>query len=102
MLGNFWNLQPDDLQFLGRRGEIDEEVQAASLETIRQFPRIVRGEHHEGDMLGAQGPQLRHRDLKVRQHLEQEGLELGLGLVDLVDEEYHRIVGQDGRQQRAG
>jgi hypothetical protein len=38
---------------------------------------------------------------EVREHLEQEGLELVVGPVDLVDEQDDRIVGGDRLQQRA-
>jgi hypothetical protein len=53
-------------------------------------------------VLGLDRPQLRDRDLEVRQHLQQEGLELRLGLVDLVHQQHHRIVGPNRRQQRPG
>src|SRR2546426_12217203 len=39
--------------------------------------------------------------LEVREHLQEERLELWLGLVDLVDEEDDRRVRQDRLEQRA-
>ena len=52
-------------------------------------------------MLRHQRPQLRHGDLEVGEDLEQERLELGLCLVDLVDEQDHRLLGLDRREERA-
>ena len=45
-------------------------------------------------------PELGDRDLEVREHLEQERLELLVGAVDLVDEEHDRLVGVDRLEQR--
>jgi len=50
---------------------------------------------------GAHRAELGHRHLEVREHLEQERLELGLGLVDLVHEQHHGLVGEDRLEQRA-
>ena len=41
------------------------------------------------------------RDLEVRQQLEQEGLELLVGAVDLVDQQHRRLELPDGGEQRA-
>ena len=41
-----------------------------------------------GPLLRADRPELGHRDLEVREHLEQERLELLVGAVDLVDQEH--------------
>ena len=49
----------------------------------------------------ADRPELGNRDLEVREHLEQEGLELLVRAVDLVDEEHDRLVGVDRLEQRA-
>ena len=53
-----------------------------------------------GRMRGAQRAELGHRDLEVGEHLEQEGLELGVGAVDLVDEQHAALGRADGAQQR--
>ena len=45
--------------------------------------------------------ELRDRDLEVGEHLQQHRLELLVGLVDLVDQEHHRLLGGDRRHQRA-
>src|SRR6516162_16124 len=55
LLGDLGHLQADDLQLVGRRREIDEEVQAPPLEAVRELARVVRGEHDERDVLGPHG-----------------------------------------------
>ena len=47
-------------------------------------------------------PELRDRDLEVREHLEQQRLGLDLDPVDLVDEQHDRLVGPDRLEQRPG
>ena len=41
-----------------------------------------------------------NRDLKVREQLEQEGLEFLVGAVDLVDQQHRRRLTPDGGEQR--
>ena len=55
-----------------------------------------------GGTCGAERAELGHRDRVVRQHLEQEGLELVVGAVDLVDQEDRRrpLAVVDRLQQR--
>ena len=48
----------------------------------------------------ADGPDLGDRDLEVREHLEQEGLELVVGAVDLVDQEHDGLLALDRLEQR--
>jgi hypothetical protein len=76
-------------------------VQAAPLERIVQLARAVGGQHDEralrcGDRLAELGD----RDLEVAEQLEQEGLELVVGAVDLVDEQHHRAVVLERLEQR--
>src|SRR5918996_988866 len=49
-LGGLGHLEPDDVQLVGRGRKIDEQVQAAPLETIAQLTGVVRGEHDERDV----------------------------------------------------
>ena len=49
---------------------------------------------------GGDRPQLGDRDLEVGQQLEQEGLELVVGAVDLVDQQHHRLAGLQRLEQR--
>ena len=44
--------------------------------------------------------ELGHRDLEVREHLEQKRLELLVGAVDLVDQEHDRLARLDRLEQR--
>ena len=44
-------------------------------------------------------PELRNRDLEVREDLQQERLELLVGAIDLVDEEHDALVRVDRLQQ---
>ena len=55
-----------------------------------------------GGVVGAEHAELGDRDLPVRQHLEQVGLELVVGAVDLVDEQHRRraLARLDRPQQR--
>jgi len=46
-------------------------------------------------------PSSGNRDLEVRQHFEQEGLELGVGLVDFVDQQHAALFLVQGLVQRA-
>ena len=52
-----------------------------------ELARPVRGQHHHGRLGGADGPALGNRDREVGEEFEQEGLELAVGPVDLVEQE---------------
>ena len=64
--------------------------------------RAVGGEDDQRRLGGAHGPQLGNRDLKLRQQLEEESLELLVGAIDLVDQQdgRTRALRIDGLQQR--
>ena len=64
-----------------------------------ELPGAIGGEDHQGRRLRGDGPDLRDGDLEVGQELEQEGLELVIGPVDLVDQEHRPISGLYRRQQ---
>ena len=79
----------------------DPVVEAAALERVVQLARAVRREHDGRLVLGgADRPDLRDRDLEVREHLEQEGLELLVGAVDLVDQQHDLLRALDRLEQR--
>ena len=65
--------------------------------------RAVRGQHHDGRLRRANGAQLGDADLEIGQQLEQEGLELGIRAIELVDQQdgRHRILVRNGLQERA-
>ena len=77
----------DDLELLGRRRVVDPVVQAAALERVVDLARPVRREHDARRLRGADRADLGHGDLEVGQDLEQVGLELLVGAVDLVDQQ---------------
>ena len=56
-----------------------------------QVSRPVRRQHDDRRMDGALRAQLGNRHRRLRQHLEQERLELVVSAVDLVDEQHRRL-----------
>ena len=64
--------------------------------------RAVGCDDHERRLPGLDGADLGDRDLEVREQLEQEGLELLVGAIDLVDEQHRRdeVLVVDGVEQR--
>src|SRR5438128_3486877 len=98
--GDSRDLETDDLELLRPIREVDEEMQAAALERVRHLTRVVAGQDDEGDVPRLHGAELGHAHLEVGQHLEEEGLELGVRLVDLVDEQHAGLLRADGAQER--
>ncbi len=97
-LGDF---QANDRElFVGGR-EVDEEVEAPALEAVGELARVVGGEHHQGDLGGPDRAELRHRNLEVGQDLQEKRFEFRLRLVDLVDQQHHRVHRLDRLQERA-
>ena len=82
----------DDADFLVEVGIVDPQVQAAPLQRVRQLARAVRGQHHVRAVLGLHRAQLGNGHLEVREHLEQEGLELLVRAIHLVDQQDRRLV----------
>ena len=76
-------------------------VEAAALQRVVQLARAVRGDDDERVAARLDRAQLRDRDLEVGEELEQEGLELVVGAVDLVDQEHHRRLLLERVEQRA-
>ena len=79
---------------------VDPVEQAAPLEGVVELARAVRGEDDDRPPARPHRSELGDRDLEVGQHLEQEGLELLVGAVDLVDEQDDGVVGLDRLEQR--
>ena len=94
------DLQAHDLELLGPLGEVDEEMEAAPLERVGHLAGVVAGEDDERHVTGPQRAELGHAHLEVGEHLEEERLELGVGLVDLVDQEHAGLLRADRLQQR--
>ena len=99
LLADLRRLQTHDLQLDVRPRVVELQVQAASLEGLAQLPRAVAREHDDRHRLRLDRPDLRDRHLEVGQELEQEGLELLVRPVDLVDEQHRgcaRPAGPEG------
>ncbi len=77
-------------------------VEAAPFQRLAQLAGVVGGEQHGGLVLGLDRAELGHGDLELAQNLQQESLELGVGAVDLVDQEHHGLVAGERLEQRAG
>ncbi len=73
---------------------------ALRFKRVVQLARAVGGQDHSRLATRADGADLGNRDLKVREHLEQERLELLVGPVDLVDQENDGLVAVDRLEQR--
>ena len=96
------HLRGDDLALaLGVR-VVEVQVEAAPLDRLGQLAAGVGGEHDVRAAYGGDGAELGDRDLEVRQHLQQQPLDLDVGLVDLVDQQHGRLLASDRRQQRPG
>ncbi len=81
-------------------GVVEPQVQAAALEGLGELARVVGGEQDDGLGLGFDAAELGDRDLEIGEDLEEHGLELLVGLVDLVDEQDDGVGAGDGRHQR--
>src|SRR3954447_6138074 len=102
LLVELGRVQAHDLELALHVRVVEPEIETAALQRLRELTRVVRGQEHEW-----MGPRLHHaqlgyRDLEVRQDLEQHRLELLVGLVDLVDQQHHRVIGGYGGEERAG
>jgi hypothetical protein len=53
-------LEADDVELVISLGLVNPEVEAAALECLSQFTRVVTVEQHDRHRLGLQRPQLRH------------------------------------------
>ena len=81
-----------DLILPGGVRVVDPVVQAAALEGVVDLTRAVGGEDHARRMLGPDGADLRDGHREVGEDLQEEGLELLVGAVDLVDEQDRRAA----------
>ena len=91
--------QPDDLDLAVERRVFDPVVEAAPFEGVVYVPRAVGREDHHRRRGRGDRADLRHRDREIREHLQQQGLELVVRSVDLVDKQ-HAGMGLQRRQQR--
>src|SRR5437763_6379212 len=87
-VGHVGRPQTHDLHLPLEIGVLDPVVQAASLEGVVHVPGAVRGHDDDGRDGGVEGAELGDGHRVVREDLQQEGLELVVGPVDLVDQQY--------------
>jgi len=80
---------------------VEPEVEAAPLERVVHLARAVGGEDDQRGLLGPHLTDLGDRDGVLGEHLEEEGLELVVGAVDLVDQQHAR-AGLQRAQDGAG
>ena len=78
---------------------VDPVVEAPALEGVVQLAGAVGGQHHDRRLLGRDRADLRDRHRGVGEHLEQEGLELLVGPVQLVHQQ-HRPGSRAHRAQQ--
>src|SRR4051794_28201960 len=95
-------VQAHDRELVLELRVVQPEVQAAPLERLGELARVVGGQQHHRTRARLDAPQLGDGDLEVREDLQQHGLELLVGLVDLVDEQHDRLLRGDRRHERAG
>src|SRR5690606_5777467 len=95
------HLQLHDPQFLFGVRIVDVEVQAAPLERFAQLAGVVAGQEHDRPEPRDDRPDYGHAHLEVAQRFEQKRLKLGVGAVDLVNQQDDWLVAADGAKQRA-
>ena len=81
-------------------GIIDPVIDAAAPQRLVQIARPVRGQHHDRPLGGAHRAALGNGNLEVGQEFEQEGLELLVGAIDLVDQQHGRVRRAQRREHR--
>ncbi len=95
MLSGLGDPSEDDLHLACKIRVLDPVVEGPSLEGVVHVPGAVRGEDHHWRYGRPERADLGHRYREVGQDLEQVGLELVVGTIDLVDEEDGRsLVGR--------
>src|SRR5688572_27881824 len=91
--------QPHDLDLALEVGEVDPVVEAAPLQRVMELAGPVGRDDDGGRLRGGDRPELRHGDRVVGEHLEQEGRELVVAAVELVDEQDGGGAGADRTQE---
>ena len=91
----------DDALFELHIRERDIQVQAAALERVGYLAGVVRGQkHHGGFGFGFDSTDFRDGHLIVRQHFQQQGFKLVVGLVYFVDQQHTAVRFFQRFQQR--
>jgi hypothetical protein len=83
-------------------GELDVVEEAAPQEGVGQLLLVVRGDEHQRAVRGAdQLARLVAVELHAVDFAQQVVRKLDVGLVDLVDQQRHRLLGREGLPQHA-
>ena len=90
----------NDLRLAIDVGEIEIVIEAAAAQRVREFARPVRGQHDPRDRPRRDRPEFRDRDLEIGEELQQKRLELLVGAIDFVDQQYRRCLAADRCEQR--
>ena len=96
------HLRDDDLALALCLGVVDVQEQAPPLDRLGELTRGVGGEYDERPTRRRDRTHLGDGHLEVAEHLEQQALDLDVGLVDLVDQQHRRLLAPDRGQQRPG
>ena len=99
-LGDPRDAKLHDLDLALESGVADPVEETAPLEGVVELTRPVRRQDDDRAPVRLDRPDLRDRDLEVGEHLEEEGLELVVRAVDLVDEEDDRLLALDRLEER--
>ncbi len=100
LLRDAGNAALDDALFELLFGEADVQMQAAPLQRVAEIALAVGGQDHRRRHQRGDGAKLGNADLEIAEDFEQEGFELGIRLVDLVDQEHAAMGLFQGLQQR--
>src|SRR5215472_10023585 len=92
LLGGARLADEDDLRLPLLARVADPVVQAATPQSVVQFPRPVGGQDDCGCAIRRDRADLRDADLEVGEDLQQECLELVIGTVNLVDEQHGLVT----------
>jgi hypothetical protein len=95
-------LAADDRELAQRIGVADPVIETPALDRIVDLARAVRRDDHDGRRGRADRPELRNRDLELRQNFEKVCLERLVGAVEFVNEEdgCDAVLRRQGLEQR--
>ena len=99
--GRFRRLDAEDLAFPCGVRVVHPVIETAALDGVMDLAGPVGRDHDQGRPVGVHRAHFRNRHLKVRQHLQQEGLERLVGPIQLVNQQNRRALeaGLQGLQQ---
>src|SRR5215470_129205 len=94
----------ENLSFPFDRGVFKTEIKASSPERITQTPFFIRAQDNKRDRSCLNRSQLGHGDLPRAQHLQQQGFDVVIDFVELIDQKYARpmLITQRAQQGTFG